>query len=369
MKKLFMVFLVLATIVTGLIYLLSCLTPYINPIRFWPMTFIALGFPAIAVVLLILIVIWLLLRRNIGLLLLLLLCLGYKNITSTLALHAFSKFTYDKDSTSLRILSWNVRYFDTNDRKTSDSIRRKMFDFIKGINADVILFQDYLEYDSPLFVSNRKILQDSFGYKYAINSNDFTTEYSHGRSWAGSAIFSRLPFIDTGKVLYKNIVPESITYADLLFRNKKLRVFTTHLMSMSIKPHPGIRNHPGVEKLDNAYHFTKTVSQTLKVFDQVHSTQAEFLKDVLAKSPYPSIITGDFNSVPSSYVYHTIKGNRQDAFTQKGFGLGHSYYALSETLRIDYILPDKSFKVVQVTTPQVYLSDHFPVIADITWAR
>jgi endonuclease/exonuclease/phosphatase family metal-dependent hydrolase len=369
MKKIFMAFLILGTIVTGLLYLLSCFTPYISPVRFWPMTFIALGFPVIATVLLVLIVIWFLLRRNIGLALLLLFCLGYKNITSTVGLHAFSKFTYDKDSTSLRILSWNARYFDNNDRRTSDSIRRKMFDFIKGINADVILFQDYLEYDSPLFVSNRKILQDSLGYEYAFTSNDFTTEYSHGRSWAGSAIFSRLPLGDSGKVIYENTAPESIAYADVLFRNRKLRVFTTHLISMSIKPHPGIRNNPGVEKLDRAYHFTKNVSRTLKQFDQIHARQADFIKNVLAESPYPSLITGDFNSVPSSYVYHTIKGSRQDAFMQKGFGLGHSYYALSKTLRIDYILPDRSFKVVQVTTPQLYLSDHFPVVADLKWMR
>jgi endonuclease/exonuclease/phosphatase (EEP) superfamily protein YafD len=101
----------------------------------------------------------------------------------------------------------------------------------------------------------------------------------------------------------------------------------------------------------------------------VHAKQAQFIKAAISKSPYPSIIGGDFNSVPSSYVYHTVKGNKQDAFIEKGFGLGHTYYGLSKTLRIDYVLADDAFKVLQVATPTMYLSDHFPIITDISWAE
>jgi endonuclease/exonuclease/phosphatase family metal-dependent hydrolase len=371
MKKFFRALLVLITIGTGVVYLLSCLTPYISPTRFWPMTFVALGFPFLVIALLILMVIWFFINRKMGVVLLVLFFMGCKNLSATWGVHLFSKFNYDKDTTALRILSWNVRYFDNNVRAADnpDSSRRKMFDFIKSLNADIICFQDYMDYHSPLFFSNIETLRDSLGYKYCFTSKDFTSIYSYGITQSGCAIFSRLPVTDTGKIVYGDISPESVAYADIIFRNKKMRVFTTHLISMGIRPHPGIRNEPGVQKLDSAYRFTEKVSRTLKQYDQIHVQQAEFVKEVLAKSPYPSIITGDFNSVPSSYVYHDIKGNRQDAFLQKGFGLGHSYYALSKTLRIDYILPDNSFKVLQVTTPQLHLSDHFPVVADITWAK
>lgn len=372
MKKFFRALLLIITIGTAVVYFVSCLTPYVSPAHFWPITFVALGFPILAVTLIVLIIIWLLIKRKVALLLVVLFLLGYKNLTSTWGLHFFSKFNYDKDTSSLRILSWNVRYFDNNERRADhpDSSRRGMINYIRLVNADMIFLQDFMEYHNPLYFSNIETLRDSLGYKYCFVSNDVAEKYTYGVIERGCAIFSRLPFIDTGKMIYKNITPESISYADVLFKNRKMRCFTTHLESMSIKPHPGISNEPGVEeKYDSAYHYSKKVSRTLKQYDQIHVKQAEFVKDILAKSPYPSVITGDFNSVPSSYVYYTIKGNRLDAFLNKGGGLGHSYYALSKTLRIDYILPDQSFKVVQVVTPQLYLSDHFPVVADIKWAK
>ena len=103
----------------------------------------------------------------------------------------------------------------------------------------------------------------------------------------------------------------------------------------------------------------------LKRYDSIHSRQAELFASVIAKSPYPVIAAGDFNSVPTSYVYHTIKGKLHDAFLRKGFGFGQTYIALSPTLRIDYILVEPRFKVIQATTPSYSASDHFPVIADI----
>jgi endonuclease/exonuclease/phosphatase family metal-dependent hydrolase len=105
----------------------------------------------------------------------------------------------------------------------------------------------------------------------------------------------------------------------------------------------------------------------IKHYDRIHALQAEKIRGIINKSPYPVIVTGDFNSVPSSYVYHTIKGNLLDPFIKKGRGFSSSYKALSPTLRIDYILHDPSFKTIQFKTPKLYLSDHFPVVADLTW--
>jgi endonuclease/exonuclease/phosphatase family metal-dependent hydrolase len=70
--------------------------------------------------------------------------------------------------------------------------------------------------------------------------------------------------------------------------------------------------------------------------------------------------------LPTSYVYHTIKGNLLDAFLKEGVGFGQTYIALSPTLRIDYILLDPKFKVTQFTSPRFKASDHFPVVADVS---
>jgi len=243
-----------------------------------------------------------------------------------------------------------------------------MISYLKKANPDVVMFQDYSDYVGEPYVSNFITMRDSLGYKYAYTSKDSTIPLGSSDYIYGCAIFSKFPLTNITRIVYKNIAePETISYGDVIFKNKKIRFFTTHLKSMGIRPHPGISAEQGKEKYDSAYRYGKKVTQTLKQFDQVHVQQAEFIKGLLAKSPSPVVIAGDFNSLPSSYVYHTIKGNKQDAFLSKGFGLGHTYYALSKTLRIDYILIDKALDILQVTTPALYLSDHFPVVADVKW--
>ena len=371
MKKFFRFLLGFVTVITGLIYLLSCLTPYISPVSFWPITFLALGYPVLVIVMIVLMVLWAFVQRKTALILLILFLFGYKNLTSTWALNVPEKFNYKKDSTALRVLSWNVRYFNDNKREVADTSRIRMMDFIRYANADILLLQDYVDYwRKEEFFSNNETISDSLGYKYVFTSEDFVDTHSYGGVVQGSAIFSRIPIIDTGKIVYKNIAePESIMYADIMFQNKRMRFYTTHLISMNIHPHAGILKEQGRERYDSAYRYSKKLVHTIKHYAQIHAREADFVKDVVSKSPYPAIITGDFNSVPSSYVYHTIRGNMQDAFIEKGLGLGHSYYALSKTLRIDYILADRSFKFLQFTAPVLYLSDHFPLITDIKWVK
>jgi endonuclease/exonuclease/phosphatase family metal-dependent hydrolase len=92
--------------------------------------------------------------------------------------------------------------------------------------------------------------------------------------------------------------------------------------------------------------------------------QAEILHHKIEESPYPVIVCGDFNDVPSSYAYFTARGSLQDAFLKKGAGFGRTFRFISPTLRIDYILADKKFDVLQYSSFKVPFSDHYPIIAD-----
>ena len=84
----------------------------------------------------------------------------------------------------------------------------------------------------------------------------------------------------------------------------------------------------------------------------------------LDKSEVPAIICGDFNDVPNSYTYFRIKGTRQDAFVETGRGLGRTFFAISPTLRIDYIFADEEIDVLQYKREIVPYSDHYPLVAD-----
>jgi endonuclease/exonuclease/phosphatase family metal-dependent hydrolase len=94
--------------------------------------------------------------------------------------------------------------------------------------------------------------------------------------------------------------------------------------------------------------------------------QVDILTEHIASSEYPVIVCGDFNDVPNSYTYFTVKGNLQDAFLKKGSGFGRTLRLISPTLRIDYILADKKFDITQFYVLKVPYSDHYPIIADIS---
>lgn len=60
-----------------------------------------------------------------------------------------------------------------------------------------------------------------------------------------------------------------------------------------------------------------------------------------------------------------MRGNKQDAFLQKGFGLGKTFNSLSPALRIDYIMPDSNFTVNQFDIKDQAMSDHSLLVCDV----
>jgi endonuclease/exonuclease/phosphatase (EEP) superfamily protein YafD len=81
------------------------------------------------------------------------------------------------------------------------------------------------------------------------------------------------------------------------------------------------------------------------------------------------IVCGDFNDVPNSYAYCTIGKGLQNAFTQKGSGLGRTFSGIAPTLRIDNIFADKRFTINQFVRDSKKISDHFPIVADMYYNK
>jgi endonuclease/exonuclease/phosphatase family metal-dependent hydrolase len=204
------------------------------------------------------------------------------------------------------------------------------------------------------------------GYKFWYYQGDYVQNPSWGRTEWGSVVFSKYPIIDSGKISFKEVViPESMVYVDVDLAGEKVRLFTAHLVSLNLAKSQKYMDNQVAN--DSAFIARSSKFTKLKHYDSIHSLQAKTIHDAITKSPNPAIFSGDLNSVPSSYVYHTIKGSLQDAFLKKGFGLGRTYYTMSPTLRIDYMFVDPKLKIKQFTSPHIFLSDHFPLIADMSF--
>ena len=93
--------------------------------------------------------------------------------------------------------------------------------------------------------------------------------------------------------------------------------------------------------------------------------QADQVRPWLDSCPHPLLFGGDLNDVPGSYAYWQLRGNRNDAFIEKGFGIGRTFMDLAPTLRIDHLFTSQRFEVAQCEVVYSSLSDHLPVITDV----
>ena len=354
----------------SLVYLLAAATPYINPQKIPWLVFVSYGFPIVLLgMLLWYIIVLLCFRKRWWLFLIVLLC-GYANIRATIGLHTTKPFTQQKPAGTIRIMSWNVRDF-VDSQKRLDTIgfpRRTIIQFIKEANADILCIQDFTQQTGEAFFSCLDDVTLAGKYPYYYYSIDFSATYGWGITHYGTAIFSKYPIIDSGKINYKgHVAPEALAYADVRINNNTLRVFNTHLKSMNLNLVLDKRNPIGMFADDSVFIYSDpTKKQKIEYFTQKHVDQAKLIKTQLSQSPHPFIFCADLNSVPTSYVYHTISNGLTDAFVAKGGGLSPTYIGISPTLRIDVILMSPQLKTRSYYAPQLQnASDHYPVITDI----
>ncbi|MFY7652221.1 MAG: endonuclease/exonuclease/phosphatase family protein [Chitinophagaceae bacterium] len=351
-------------------YVLAASTPYIHPEKWVAFTFLSLLFPYLFAFLITQTIIWVLLRRNFAIASLLVILLGFQNIKNCFALNWPSSFQQEKDAEHIRVLSWNVNEF-VNSEIIADSInnhRRGILNFIAKTNADVLCLQDFSSSnDSKIYLNNFTYIKDSLNYPFVFITIDDNRGMKGFMEGYGTAIFSRLPFIDTGRFAYKEMkIPEHLNYVTINKGKTTLRLYNTHLRSMSLKDvNPEIASKPLITNADTAIKTNKNIASLIRTYDLIHAGQVNFIKPIINQSSYPYLFCADLNAVPSTYVYHTLSKGLKDAFLEKGIGIGKTYHGVAPSLRIDVVLMHPSIQLKQLFTPKPSLSDHFPILVDV----
>ncbi len=360
---------IIINIVAAALFLLGCCNSFLNPQQWWFVALLGLTFPFLLFIMLFFLICWILFRSKWVLLPLVCMSLGYYNIRALVGFHFAKNNTAEKPKHALRILTWNVTWFDeqTKEDKNRVSYRKDMFDFIAAQNPDVLCFQEYAELNNrgPNYNNEREITR--LGYPYHVIAYDY---FGWKNSFlAGIAIYSKYPISDSFHVRYGGPflmkANESFISADLNVNEKKIRIFTTHLQSVLFQK-TDYRNLQIIRSAaDSMYEASKSVVKKLKQGYKSRSDQVAMVRKYLDQSPYPAIICGDFNDIPNSYTYFKVKGDRQDAFREAGAGLGHTFAKIIPTLRIDYVMADKRFDILQYSRYFLPYSEHYPVIVDI----
>ncbi len=356
--------LIYTNIVAVFFFLLACLSPYLHPQTWWFISFLGLAFPFLLLVVIAYLIAWLFLKRRYALISAVALLFGIKGITSFIAFNSKRSFQQSKEPGSIRVLTWNVARFIEMKRNNNpgSQTRQKMMDQIKAQNADILCFQEFFHSFDSTYYQNIDRISRQMNYPYWFYSHDEDGD----KHFTGSIIFSRFPIIDSGMIRYpRPTLPDALMHADLKVGEDTIRVYTTHLQSLQFDPD----DYDRIRKIKDAEYGivsnSKTIFSKIKRGITHRSIQADLIEKVLQDSPHPLIFCADLNDVPNSYAYRTVKGQMQDAFLKKGLGMGRTYSALSPTLRIDYILADRAFKVQQFNRIVSKSSDHYMLVADL----
>ncbi|MEO6722362.1 MAG: endonuclease/exonuclease/phosphatase family protein [Ferruginibacter sp.] len=346
------------------LYLLVCLIPFLPTGKYWMVALLGLVFPFLFFGVLAFLILWSIARSKWAFLSLIALILSWKQISVIFGFHS-KKFTIAKNDETLRVLSWNLSAWgESSKSRSAPNCDQQMTTLIAAQQPDVLCLQEF--YDRAGVTrgySMVRILQNmGFQYAYFVRTTIKKTNYS-----TGVAILSKYPIADTAKFSYgENDYAEHLIFADIFFQGQKVRVFTTHLQSVRFEG----QEYSTLRKIENPDESrlkgSRTVVNKLKVGYHYRGSEADLANEKIRESPYPAIVCGDFNDVPNSYTYFKIKDDLQDAFLKKGNGIGRTFRYLSPTLRIDYILADKKFKVEQFNRIIAPYSDHYPIVADLT---
>jgi endonuclease/exonuclease/phosphatase family metal-dependent hydrolase len=356
--------LIISNILVALVFLLACLAPYLNPHFWWFISFLGLTFPFLLLIVLAFLVWWLFVKKKYALISAIPVVVGIKSITIFLAFHFSSGFTPQKAPHNIRVVSWNVARFiemKRNNNKGSQT-RLKMMELIKEQDADIICLQEFFHSLNPDWYANIDYIRNNLQYPFYYFSRD-NDGYNH---FAGSIIFSRYPIIDSGIVRYpRPTLPDALIHADIKVNADTIRVYTTHLQSLQFLK----GDYEKIDKIkganDSLLSNSRTIFSKIKRAVIGRSIQADIIRQLLEDSPHPVVFCADLNDVPNSYTYATVKGDMQDAFLKKGYGIGRTFSALSPTLRIDYIFARREFRVRQFKRILKKYSDHYMLVSDV----
>ena len=247
----------------------------------------------------------------------------------------------------LKIASYNVAMFK---RETSGFMAQDILAEMRRQKVDILCIQEYNE------ISGDK--KNSESYK------EYFPYMQVGRE--DMVIYSRYPITGSKTILFEE-TNNSAMWADVNVKGKELRVFNIHLETTGINRtlHKAnksmLQRHQEIDKnrLLNAIYGNYMMGMMFR------SGQAITIANEKRESDKPIILCGDFNDIPYSFVYNTVKGDLVDGFKECGAGWMHTYRSKNKPVRIDYIFHDESLKGIAYYKTELTYSDHYPVFMKV----
>jgi endonuclease/exonuclease/phosphatase (EEP) superfamily protein YafD len=126
----------------------------------------------------------------------------------------------------------------------------------------------------------------------------------------------------------------------------------------------------------HAWPYTGTDRESIEQGFRWREEQIDLVLDMVEGQPEPLVLLGDLNSAPMSELYQTLSTHYGDAFTEAGWGLGHTWPAEGghwwsipyphRFVRIDYVFHSAEWRAEDAWVAEWDgISDHHAVVAKL----
>ncbi len=333
----------------------------VSPEKFYPLAFLGLFYPAILLVNVLFIIYWVFLFRIYFFVSFLGIVAGISVDNSLVQLKPWREKVSEKKiakDSLVKFASYNVRLFDLYNWSKNKNTRDSILNFVQKLNTDIISFQEFYSDEKEKFIdleSLKKIFKTPYCHTY------YTVTLRKTDHW-GMATFSKFPIVNVGAINFLTSSNNACMFSDIKIGKDTIRVYNIHFQSIHFKKEDyafmdSLKSENEKPK-QNIKNSRRILSRLKKAFIK-RAVQVDTVASHIAQSPYPVIVSGDFNDSPVSYTYKKISKNLDDAFMKSGFGLGQTYNGKFPSLRIDYILHSKVFDSFNFNTHRKNFSDHF----------
>ena len=343
------------TIVILFCYCLGLSAQWISPETFGLPTYFVMLMPLWIVLMVCCIIFWLIFKKwGYTLIITAIMAITFVQWRNVVSVN-FTTSIPQKDK--IKILTFNTHIFNNQ----NDNGFEKIAKFIKECDADIVCLQEFGHYHR--YGTSKQEILKFFDSIYPYRHIWFKNQNKWGEN--GLATFSRYPIVKKKKIEYQSADNISI-YSDIIIEGDTIRVINNHLESNKLNK----EDRQFAEKLiDENNNRQKIVDAGLKIGSRLVTgaknrvQQAKAVRQTIDETNYPAIALGDFNDVPLSYTYSTIKKNMQDAYSQAGnWGYHWTYNKSIMFFPIDHILTSKEFNITDCTIHrEMKISDHYPV--------
>ena len=258
---------------------------------------------------------------------------------------------------TIRVLSYNVCAFGF--KPHSAVAPNATLQYIKSSGADIVCIQEAMLNQNPFagVVSKtlRGYLSQDYPYIRVIRVN---------RGGSTLAILSKHPITSLQEIPIPSWVNGAIA-AKILLYGREVLVINAHLESFHLGRVDG-EEYLNLVKQGNAIRLQDALRAKLAPTLKAHEEQAEILRQFIQEHSREGrvIVCGDFNDTPLSYVHRRVSEGMEDAFVERGNGLGFTFHTRPFYVRIDHIIYGKAFQAQSCQVDRSAAeSDHYPIQA------